>query len=442
MKHPKVLIIGQYFNTESGGGITMTNLFKNWDKESIAVAAEDMYNADFLVCKKCYQLGFLETVKRFPFNLNRWGKQVKSGVISEKKVAKPLTFVNTSKKPIAKKIYLGFLHFTGLYHYKRRYKISNEFLSWIKEFSPDIIYSQLSTIEIIRLVNDLNQTLGLPIAIHIMDDWPSIISSKGLFNKYWHKKIDEEFRDLLNKASLLMSISDDMTSEYKKRYGKTFIPFHNPINIGDWLPFSKNDWTVPSSFRILYTGRIGTANTKSIKKIAEAVNYLIDTGLDISLDIYSPNIHSDEAKSLNVLKGVFLKNIVPHSQIPSLLPSYDLLVLPLDFDQNSIRFAKYSIPTKASEFMISGTPILVYAPLQTALARSVVKDQWAYLVTDTAQIEIINAIKKLYSSSSLREKLGQKAKKLAMETENALVIRKEFKDAISSKVFAKFPQCL
>ena len=47
MNYPKVLIIGQYFHTESGGGITMTNLFKGWDKEKIASAAENIYDPDF-----------------------------------------------------------------------------------------------------------------------------------------------------------------------------------------------------------------------------------------------------------------------------------------------------------------------------------------------------------------------------------------------------------
>ena len=124
-----------------------------------------------------------------------------------------------------------------------------------------------------------------------------------------------------------------------------------------------------------------------------------------------------------------------------MLPSYDLLVLPLDFDQNSIRFAKLSIPTKASEFMISGTPILVYAPLQTALARYVVKEQWAYLVSDTNKTVIIDAIKKIFSTTLIRQQLGQKAKTLAVETENSIVIRKKFKDAICSVgAFAKFSQ--
>jgi len=57
MKYPKVLIVGQYFNIRSGGGITMTNLFKDWDKENIAVAAESIVDPNFAACNKYYQLG-------------------------------------------------------------------------------------------------------------------------------------------------------------------------------------------------------------------------------------------------------------------------------------------------------------------------------------------------------------------------------------------------
>src|SRR5450755_3342749 len=106
MRYPKILIIGQYFNTESGGGITMTNLFKGWDKESIAVAAENMHNLNFAVCNKYYQLGSLETIRRFPFNLNRWGKYIKSGVIYEKKIDKSASFIYTNKKSGLKKMYV------------------------------------------------------------------------------------------------------------------------------------------------------------------------------------------------------------------------------------------------------------------------------------------------------------------------------------------------
>jgi len=37
--YPKILIFGQPFNTYSGGGITLTNLFRGWPKDRIAVAS-------------------------------------------------------------------------------------------------------------------------------------------------------------------------------------------------------------------------------------------------------------------------------------------------------------------------------------------------------------------------------------------------------------------
>jgi hypothetical protein len=40
MPLPKVLIIGQPFNNDTGGGITLSNLFSGWDKDKIAVYIE------------------------------------------------------------------------------------------------------------------------------------------------------------------------------------------------------------------------------------------------------------------------------------------------------------------------------------------------------------------------------------------------------------------
>ncbi len=69
--HIKVLIIGQDFNTVTGGGITLTNLFKGWPKESIALATfgNSMVNISFEKTKTIYQLGADEVSVKFPFSL-------------------------------------------------------------------------------------------------------------------------------------------------------------------------------------------------------------------------------------------------------------------------------------------------------------------------------------------------------------------------------------
>lgn len=441
-KIPKVLIFGQSFNKNTGGGITLSNLFYGWPKNNIAVAniGHGMRDIDFSVCKNYYLLGKKEYKWVFPFN--KLQRQFESGVVTPLNnnnittVTVPQGIKQNSAKNYRKifieKVFFPFLDYMGFSPKMSKLILSPDFKIWLNEYQPDVIYVQVSNLESINFVRALKKYTNKPLILHMMDDWPSVISTRGPLKNYWHNKIDKALRDLLKSCSLLMSISDAMSEEYQHRFGLKFTSFHNPININDWLPYSKNNWAINNTFKILYTGRIGTANTETIKKIAVAVDNLCKSGLKISLDIFSPNIHSERARALNVFNGVNLKNIVPHSKIPALLPQYDLLVLPLDFDKKSVKFAKLSMPTKASEFMVSGTPVLVFAPKQTALAKYADKLKWAYLVTDTQEAIILNAFKELYTNEELRAKLGQRAKSIAIETEDARLIREKFKEAISS----------
>src|SRR5262249_7147720 len=82
MSLPKVLIIGQPFNNDTGGGITLSNLFSGWDKDKIAVVCSPYLlqdNIDTNICDTYYQLGQKEGRRIFPFNL--FNRKYYSGVI-------------------------------------------------------------------------------------------------------------------------------------------------------------------------------------------------------------------------------------------------------------------------------------------------------------------------------------------------------------------------
>lgn len=427
MKYPKILIIGQYFNLNTGGGITMTNLFKGWDKQNVAVAAESIYNPNFVLCNKYYQLGSLETKRRFPFNLNRWKKQSKSGVICDSDEPTPFPYTNNVDVSGKQKMYYRLLHFTGLYHYKRRYKISNEFLSWIKEYSPDVIYSQLSAVELIDFVSELNKTLALPIAIHIMDDWPATISNKGLFQSYWRRTIDKRFRSILSNSKVLLSISEAMSKEYLTRYGHHFIPFHNPIDVKFWESRSKTNYDLNGNFVILYAGRIGVGILTCFYDIVQALRSLIIKGLNIELHIHSINF-DPLLEDLMKFDFVKVKPAVTHSELPGIFLNADLLLLANDFDNNSISFLKYSMPTKASEYMISGSPILLYSSIENAVTIHALKYHWAYVVSEKNIEKLEGAILELYESKELRSKLAKAAREYATNNYDDIKIRKQFKN--------------
>ena len=83
--------------------------------------------------------------------------------------------------------------------------------------------------------------------------------------------------------------------------------------------------------------------------------------------------------------------------------------------------------------MISGTPILVYADKRTALAKYAIRDGWAYLVSDNDEALLTQALEELYSNLSLRKELAGRAKKVAIQNEDAILIRENFREKLLLK---------
>jgi glycosyltransferase involved in cell wall biosynthesis len=432
-KYPKVLVVGQIFSYRSGGGITMSNLFKGWPKERLAVASASYLsnNPDISVCEQYYQLGY--NGKLHPFPLSLILPRINCGPVN---ISEPKTSQepkNTPKPGKFKSIYRlvrEVLIFLGLYNVLYRLKITPDFREWLVNYNPDIIYSQLETLELIKLVKEIHLLTGKPIAVHIMDDWPSTVNKPGLLYWYWKKSLNNELINLLDQSSVFLSIGDSMSEEYKKRYGKDFIPFHNPIEVEKWLPYSKTDWEINGKFTILYAGRLGNGVNNSIVDIANAVMDLCSSDTDLIFELQTPDI---SALQKIVTLGEHIKWMQPidYSELARKFASVDLLVIPFDFDEDSLAFLRYSFSTKIPEYMISGTPVLVYADRQTALAKYAAKGEWAYVVTDNNREILKNSIKELYLNSSLRRQLAEKALKIVMQNDNAEIVRENFRKCLS-----------
>jgi len=266
----------------------------------------------------------------------------------------------------------------------------------------------------------------------MMDDWPSTISFRGLFKNYWRKKIDSEFRILLSRIDIFLSISDAMSEEYFKRYKKRFIPFHNPIDLSR---FSKtNNILIKSNtnYRILYIGRIGMANKNSIISFAQSISHFTNSTYTLNIDIITPDADTKASDILRKMRNVSVLPPVSHSLVPSVLIEYDFLLLPLDFNQIGLRFAQYSIPTKASEYMASGTPVIVYAPDKTAISKFFTDNECGYCITNYNRDRLINAIDVLIKNKELRKKISEKAIYIARTRFNAEKVRLDFHNMIRS----------
>ena len=434
MKDPKVLIINQPFNTNTGGGITLTNLVSGWEKENLAVVCSGYLLSDALdtrICATYYQLGSKE--RKWVFPLNFFKRKYSSGLVKfTANIAQKLTAApsNLRVKFIMQHVY-PFLEYLGVSHALSKTELSVDFCNWLDDYKPDVIYAQAHSREDILFCIQLINYLKKPAIFHMMDDWPSIVKNRGFLKSYWFKKIDCEFRSLLDRADFLMSISDYMADQYRIKFNKNFTTFHNPININFWKKNRRIDYALNRQPTILYAGRIGLGIGTSLETIADAiaqVNKDLNMSVKLILQTQQKPVWID--KHPHVIHAALLL----YEDLPRVFSDADLLVLPYDFSSNATDYIKYSMPTKAPEYMASGTPIIVFAPNDTAISNYAIHENWASVVTENNTTQLYFAIRDLIVDENKRRILGQKAVFLAEKNHSSETVTEAFKGAIYSLV--------
>jgi len=428
-----VLLFGQTFNDFSGGGITLTSLFKDWPKECLASVSYPfmLHQSTTDHCNNYYQIGTEELKWRFPFFLIK--QKFPSGRLAIRTEGRitVLKESQTFRNVISSHMLTPFIRWSGLIHCISTIHLSQRLKEWLTDFSPDIIYMQISNRESINFASELIDYLKIPSVIHMMDDWPSTISDRGLFRNFWHRKIENDFKKLLDKTDIHLSISDAMSEEYLERYGKSFTAFHNAIEYERF----KTALALPKSraniFKVLYVGRVGLANKGSLVRFATFISRYEPGDLNVEFDIYTKDIDNHQARKLAEINKVNVIKAVSHNKIPSLLKSYDLLLLPLDFTESGLKFSRLSMPTKASEYMISGTPVLVFAPEGTAVSKFFSTNNCGHCVSSSDNSKLAEAIYLLSHDKRYRDKLITNAMNLAETLFDIRVVSKEFKKLLS-----------
>jgi glycosyltransferase involved in cell wall biosynthesis len=439
MKYPKVLIIGQTFNNNTGPGITNTNLFLNWPRENIGIISGST-NENWSICGLQYVLGQKESAKPWPFSMLQEGTPsviIRKGIrLKSSNEANYITpdggRSGLSPRQIVRNYIKKALNYSGIFLFFSKIQLSRNLSEFIEDFHPDIIYTQLASLELIGLVKDIHVKFHIPIAIHIMDDWPVMIYKTGLLGFYWNRRTNIAFQELINNASVHLSISDAMSVEYKRRYGKKWLAFHNPVDKIFMSSDNVDNKVLINSNSILYLGRIGDANEESIFFIINTIIDLNQQDRSIEFIIYTRDFMDLRLNQFHTNKCIRIFPEIPHSEVPSILKSAGALILPLDFSKSAKKFAQYSMPTKATEYMASGVPILVFAPAENAVTNYARDNDWGYVVDQEDKYQLQKGIIELLDNKVLRNKLIANAESTVFKNHAAENVRERFRQVLSN----------
>ncbi len=419
--YPRILVVtGNNFNLVTGGGITLTNLFRGWPADRIANLHDDATPVDRSVCRNFYRLTEEEIRWVWPFSLLRrsYGRfkdqpaevPASSGVRGPSGAA---SAIDMAKRVIGDSV-------------PKRAYLTKALTAWIQEFQPTLLYGFLGSLEQVDLTRQLAKRWAIPLVVHMMDDWPAVLHTGGLLGPVVGPMLRHELKAALREATGRFAICEQMCEEYQQRYGYPFLPFQNALDIDRWLPDSRTDWKAGRPFVLRYVGSIvADGQRESLRDIARAVGRLSAGGLDVQLRIHSPAHESAYLHDL-ASPAVRIEGPPDPNSIARLLAGTDLLVLPYNFDARSARYIRLSLPTKAPAYMISGTPILVYAPSNVATARYATREGWGHVVSTRGEEPVMSAIRTLVHDATLREQLGRRAREVAVARHDATVVKAAF----------------
>lgn len=432
---PKVLIYGETFKNIGGGGITLNTLFGDWPIDNIFMLNDRFGETSDAHFTQYYQLGHLENkslLHKFGFIT---GNRSGAHKVHKSRSQKTITTQNNSlfKGNLYFKLkeqFISFLKMAGIFDLFFQFKVSEELILWIKEIKPDIIYFQPSTIENIKFINELHQISGIPYIIHVMDNFLDINTLSKKLSAKASVSIKESLNDLVKKSNLCMGICEEMCKQYGNEFNRTFYSFQHAVDDKLWFR-NYSVRTNPLPFVILYAGRTSLGTFNSLFLLAQAIDNCNEKhNCNFEFQIQSTSKEHNLLKKFSKYNCVRIIEPVPYKNLPDRYMEADLLVLPMDFDTESLNYIKYSMPTKVPEYLISGVPIFVLAHEITALYKYAKSENWAFTNSTVDESDIEALLLNIRNNYDKRVEISETAKQVGERNHDIHTVRESFKQLI------------
>lgn len=434
--YPRILFVtGHAFNHITGGGITFSNLFRGWPKDRIATVHHDEVPVSSDICELYFALGPEQMRLIWPLEMLRrvvLRGRSRSALAASNEVQCAAADASRVSTPWWRRLMRRVFGDSM----PDRWVLTPDLEAWIAEYRPDVIYTLLGGNGMMGLVRDIRNRFCVPMVVHLMDDWPQTIYSRGLLASWERSRMQRLLMGHLAAASLRFGISDAMCRVFSRRYNLAFQPFQNVVDMDKWSRFVRSTAKVGSPpFHLVYAGSIfPNAQLQSLLDICGVVDTLNKEGFPVKLEIASPEfLVAPWRADFEKFEGVLLSRPIEEDvEFYKHISDADMLLLPVNFDEASVAFIRYSMPTKVPAYLASGTPTLVYGPRGVAQVDYALEWKWGEVVDSRAPGRLGAAIRRLLTDEKRREELRRHAQVVARQRHDAQRVRSIFQATLAS----------
>lgn len=284
----------------------------------------------------------------------------------------------------------------------------------LRELKPNLVYAVLGNYPITKLTTVACERLGLPLFIHVTDDFARELYRRIPFGDRLRHLSDHWLQRAVDYSAGRGAIGPLMAEEYSRRYGKRWSWFTTLADSRAYYsPAPNGDGTV----RFLFAGDLGLGRSRVLRQLAESLKQLdgID-GIRARLTIHTmPGKIEMHRAALDVPPITELAGFVPTETLRSAMGKADVLVHVDSFDRQESDRLRLSFSTKLSQYMMAGRCILAIAP-ETLASTQIVRQAGAGVVVGTCDPAALKAaLVPLLAQRPTREQYGLAGRKWAVQ---------------------------
>lgn len=277
-------------------------------------------------------------------------------------------------------------------------------------------------INLLIAISDGGFSFLTTIIISILTKRPYILF---LFDIYKGNNIAQNkfFTKTLESIAFKKATKIIVTNEGTKRYYENIYQeikdieiINNSIVFEPYSNLSPNTNKENGNINLVFTGNIYWPQESAVEDVLQLVKN--NNNLKIDFTIYCPNPPTRIVSEYKNTPNIKICS-APQAEMPRIQNEADILLLPLSWDTPSPKVIETATPGKLTDYLISGKPILIYAPDYAYITEYGNKFNFAAVVNKRSEEALIEAINKITNNQDYRDNLVNNAKILFHKNHNA-----------------------
>lgn len=191
---------------------------------------------------------------------------------------------------------------------------------------------------------------------YVMDDWEGHHTCFGLpFTARRRNALNE----MVATANVRFACSHRMRDDYERRFGNAWQVLHKGVPAGSLAPARP----LQRPWKILYAGGMNVFRADAVLAFAEGLRlFRSRSGQDVTFTLLGAAGDPVSEAAMKPFEFVRLEPWASHADCQLRMHEADLLYLPLSMLPKVERIANLAMPTKFSEYLASGRPVIFHVP--------------------------------------------------------------------------------